>query len=98
MRFVQRMGHAGIVDVVTTQAEFTDVVTAGLADPQHMRTTAADDSHIAQSVGRFAHLVDVLLGSEEGKESPKTSGSASIEATRPEPSVSDHEVAATKSR
>jgi UDP-N-acetylglucosamine transferase subunit ALG13 len=98
MRFVERMGHAGIVDVVTTEAEFTDVVTAGLADPQHMRTTEADDSHIARSVGRFAHLVDVLLGPEAGKQVPMTSVSTSIDATRTGSSVSDNEAAATKSR
>jgi UDP-N-acetylglucosamine transferase subunit ALG13 len=60
LRFIDRMGRAGIVEVATTQPGFVDIVTARLADP-YSTVAGVDGSHVAASVSRFAGLVEDLL-------------------------------------
>lgn len=62
IRFLDRMGKRGLVEVVADEPAFVDAVARRLAQPSNERVDpAADQARVEASVGRFADLVEALL-------------------------------------
>lgn len=62
IRFLDRMGKRGLVEVVADERAFLDSVARRLAQPLNERVDlAADRARVEASVGRFADLVEALF-------------------------------------
>jgi UDP-N-acetylglucosamine transferase subunit ALG13 len=61
MRFLERMGERGLVEVVTSERPFLDSIARRLAHPHDERVDRlADQARVLASVHRFAGLVEDL--------------------------------------